>query len=167
MFTASLYEKNAYQSSGFSYEGNPFYLTSTSQKIPIYRISKNGLHLYTSSDAEKNAAVLLLGYNDEGIAFYGLSGQTGDNMLVYRLQRSKRYLNTVFPDEKATAVQIGYAQETSYFFAYPPNYPGTVPVYRLSNPANGDYLLTTNAAERDSALNYGYHLEGVGFDGAP
>ena len=64
-------------------------------------------------------------------------------------------------------MNVGYKQESSFFFAYPPNYPGTVPVYRLSNIKNGDYLLTTDASEVTVATQrFGYRLEGVGFDGA-
>jgi hypothetical protein len=51
---------------------------------------------------------------------------------------------------------------------YSPNYPGTIPVYRLSSAATGDYLFTTNAAEKDLAvMQYGYRYEGVGFNGSP
>lgn len=168
VFTVSLFEKAAFESAGFSYEGTPYYANSSGAKIPIYRISKNGQHLYTSSDAEKVFAVLFHGYQDEGIAFYGITGQAGDNLLVYRLNKSKNYLNTIFTNEKFIALSSGYSQETSYFYAYPPNYPGTVPVYRLSNAQTGDYLLTTNAAEKDMAVQmYGYRYEGVGFNGAP
>lgn len=166
VFTVSEYEKTSFQYAGFKYEGTPYYANSEGEKIPIFRVSKNGQHLYTSSRAEKDYAVLMLGYSDEGIAFYGLSGQTGDNLIVYRLNRDKSYLNTVFTDEKYAALNAQYKQQTSYFFAYPPDYSGTVAIYRLSNAKNGDYLLTSNPAERDLAVQlYGYRYEGVGFNG--
>ncbi len=168
VFTVSEFEKEAFRSSGYNYEGTPYYANSGGLRIPVYRVSKNGQHLYTSSQAEKNAAVSANGYSDQGIAFYGLSEQTGDNLLVYRLNRGGAYLNTTYPNEKMTALVYNYKQQTSFLYTYPANYPGTVPVFRLSNPRNGDYLLTTNTAERDSAVQtYGYRYEGVGFNGAP
>jgi hypothetical protein len=70
--------------------------------------------------------------------------------------------------ESILAAMANYRQETSFFYVYNPNYPGTVPVYRLSSARTGDYLYTTNATERDTAVSqYGYRYEGVGFNGSP
>jgi hypothetical protein len=166
VFTVSVKERDSYQASGYHYEGVVFYSPVSSTKVPVYRLSKNGLHLYTPSDIERALAVNA-GYSDEGIAFSAITAPTADDLTVFRMERNGRRLYTDNINEKIAAMTVGYRHETSYFNVYESNYPGTVPVYRLSNSKNGDYLYTTSSAEKDIAVQVGYQYEGVGFNGAP
>ena len=168
ILTTSIIEKNSYQASGYNFEGAMFNSPSSSEKVPIYRLSKGGRHLYTSSAVERALAISQNGYSDEGIGFYGLSGSTGDSLTMFRLERGGRYFYTTNINERSAALSVGYRQEVSGFFTYDGNYPGTTPVYRLSNSKNGDYLYTTIPSEKDAAVQqFGYTYEGVGFNGAP
>jgi hypothetical protein len=168
ILTISQKEKDSYQASGFQYEGVVFYVPSAGTKVPVYRLTKNGQHLYTSSAVERDLAMSQNGYTSEGIGFYGQSGLTGDTLTVFRMERRGRYLFTSNINERFGAMQAYYRQEMSDFYVYDGNYPGTVPVYRLSNSSNGDYLYTIVPTERDAAVRqYGYRDEGVVFNGAP
>jgi hypothetical protein len=165
VITTSVTERDSFVAGGWSYEGAPFYAKSTSSKIPVYRLSKNGIHFFTPSAIERDLAVQHSGYANEGIAFYAQSGMTGDTMTVYRMERSGRYFFTSSYTEKILAAMANYRQETSGFYMYPPNYPGTTPVFRLVKSSTGDYLYTTSAIERDiAAQQYGYTYEGIGFN---
>jgi hypothetical protein len=167
-YTVSEVEKNMMINSGYVYQGIAYYSNSTSSKLPVYRLSKNGLHLYTSSAVEKSLAMGMSGYSDEGISFYAQSGPTGDDLTTFRMERGSRYFYSMAYTESILAAMANYRQETSFFYVYNPNYPGTVPVFRLSSARTGDYLYTTNATERDTAVSqYGYRYEGVGFNGSP
>jgi hypothetical protein len=164
-YTVSALEKDMMINSGFSYQGIAYYSNSSSSKVPVYRLSKNGIHLYTSSDVEKAMAVGLSGYSDESTAFYAQSGPTGDDLTDFRMERSGRHFYTIAYTESIQGAMANYRQETSGVYVYNPNYPGTVPVYRLSSARTGDYLFTTSAAEKDAAISqYGYRYEGVGFN---
>ncbi len=168
VLTVSQVEAQALTGAGFSNEGVVFYAPSSSVKRDVYRLTKNGLHLFTSSPIERDLAISSNGYTYQGVAFTIQSGQTGDTLPMYRFVRNGRYLLTSDPTEKLIALNSGYKQETSYSFTYSANYPSTQPIYRLSKASNGDYLYTTNADERDQAVNiYGYKFEGTSFNFAP
>lgn len=40
---------------------------------------------------------------------------------------------------------------------------GSVPVYRLYNPNNGDHVFTTSASEKDSLVGLGWSNEEIAF----
>lgn len=167
ILTASESEKQSFMTTGFANEGTVFYSPTTSTRIPIYRITRNGYHLYTSSAVEKDMAIQFANYKDEGIAFYAQSGPSGDNLSVYRHERGSRYFLTSNVTESKAAHAANFRTETSNFYVYPSNHPGTNPVYRLVSRDNGDYLYTTNPAERDLAASNEYTYEGIGFSASP
>ena len=166
-YTLSDIERDMMLNSGYSNQGIAYYVNSSSTKVAVYRLSKNGIHLYTSSMIEHDMAISS-GYSDEGIGYYAQAGPTGDDLTTFRLVRAGHYLFTTSLGEELLALQSGYQLETSNFNVYPANYPPTVPVYRLSNARNGDYLYTQNSAERDQAVAlYGYKYEGTAFGSSP
>ena len=81
-----------------------------------------GDHFYTTDAAERDNAVNVYGYTNEGTACYVYD--THDHLHHHQ--------------------------------------PGLTPLYRQFNPNNGDHFYTTDAAERDNAVNvYGYTNEGT------
>ena len=90
------------------------------------------------------------------------------DFINYQCSKVKNAFSWLNKLEKLIALNSWYKQETSYSFTYSANYPSTQPIYRLSKASNGDYLYTTNADERDQAVNiYGYKFEGTSFNFAP
>jgi hypothetical protein len=162
--TTSVNEANLMTADGYTNQGVFFNAPSPSTTIPVYRLSKNGMHLYTTSAEEADLAVSQDGYTNEGIAFYGQSAPTGDDIYNYRMARGMIQFNTTSPVENVNAMWVGFSQQDVYAFFYPPNYSTTTPVYRLVDPSDGDYLLTTSLVEKDEAVqDYGYVYQGIAF----
>jgi hypothetical protein len=123
-----------------------------------------GDHLYTASAIERDNAVDILGYADEGIACWSPSdpkngscvyrtfnGQTGDHLYTASLSERDGSITT-----------YGYVDEGIVFQIHTVPQVGTVPLFRMFNPTTGDHLYSATPAERDAAINtYGYSDEGV------
>jgi hypothetical protein len=167
LYTMSVDERNAMTGYGFRSEGVAFYVYNDtgSTMNDIFRLSHpTSGYLYTPSVAEKNNAVSQYGFQSEGVAFRTRIGFSEGNLPVYRLTKGRGYLYTTSFGERKQALQLGYRSEGISFFAYPvSNLGATKQIFRLSHPS-GNYLYTSSAAERDSAVaHYGYHYEGVVF----
>lgn len=86
---------------------------------------------------------------------------------LYRMWNSNGdHFYTISLDEVNTALKYGYVLENDNGLAvgdcYPVATPGTMPLYRLWNPAISDHFYTTNSQERDVAKEvYGYSDEGT------
>jgi hypothetical protein len=165
MYTTSTAERDMMtKKHGFKYEGITFYAYNDSglSLSDVYRLShRNSGYLYTISSSERTSAVSNYGFKYEGISFRTRTGFINDNLPVYRLTSGKGYVLTTNFGERKAAMRLGYRPEGIAFFAYPnSNLGASKQIYRLAHP-NGNYLYTSSAAERNSAINnFGYRYEG-------
>ncbi len=92
-YTASAVERDSvlenlpqYRSQGVAFLG-----VDPAEGDPIYRFfnSSTGLHLYTPSEAEKEAVMKLDNYSFEGTAFYGYTEQIEDTEPLYRFYNTE------------------------------------------------------------------------------
>ena len=141
---------------GVAFSGYP---ENTSGVVPVYRLQRNGIHLYTSDQSEVNVAVNQVGYTNEGIRFYAKTASGTDARPVYRLSNNSRYFYTVNDFERSDMANRGYTQEGTPF--YLSSQSAKVPVYRMSRA--GEHLFTTAAQERDGASTVGYRFDGIVF----
>jgi hypothetical protein len=141
------------------------HFTSTSTAaVPIYRLNNGGRYLFTTSSAERDAAVSTYGYTYEGSPFNVYTSSDTALSAVYRLRNisSGGYLYTTSSTERDFAASHGFASEGTSFYAFTSALSGDVPVYRLNSA--GKYLFTPTVSEVASATSrYGYSYEGVGF----
>ena len=94
-YTASEIEKNAVeQLANFSFEGASYQgvdpLTSAGEPIPVYRFlnEDTGVHLYTTSENERNAVEELDNFSFEGEAFSAYETEVDGSIPVYRFFNS-------------------------------------------------------------------------------
>jgi hypothetical protein len=124
-----------------------------------------GDHFYTTSATERDGAIAVHGYIDEGIACYVYSSQASGTIPLYRLfnpHNGDHFYTTSVTERDGAVANFGYTNEgiACYVFGSPAS--GTTPLYRLFNPHNGDHFYTTSVTERDGAVaNFGYTNEGI------
>jgi hypothetical protein len=142
-------------------------------------------HLYTTSAAERDAAVAQYGYVAEGITGYVQATPVFyDNLYTTSVAEIDQavqdfyigavtvayiltgpnlidHLYTTSTVERDSAVsQYAYTLEGTVGYVFDAQQPGTNALYRLSR--QGQHLYTTSAPERDQAVQiYGYSLEGI------
>ena len=118
----------------------------------------SGEHFYTA-DLEEKAALVNLGWNDEGYGWVAPKEGTGTK--VYRLYNPNAgdHHYTTDPKEKDTLVTYGWKDENVGWYS-----DGKVAVYRQYNPyANGagSHNYTTDKAENDYLVSLGWTPEGT------
>ncbi len=113
-----------------------------------------GEHFYTTSDSEASCC----GFTVETLDYYWLySAQQSGLVPFYRcLLSSNFHLYTTSSTCEGVA---GATNEGSMGWIASGAVCGSVPLYRLYNPASGDHLYTTSSAEVTSAEAGGYTLE--------
>lgn len=151
---------------GFRYDSQIFKAGSAGN-IPVYRLEKKGIYLYTISPAERDFALQNYGFHLEGIAFNG-ADQVADPTNarpVYRLSNATgAYAYTISMPERDSLIISGYSYEGVGFYLTENPGATVTATYRLRNN-RGAYLFTISAEERDiDTQYYGYRYEGVGFD---
>ncbi len=123
-----------------------------------------GEHLYTLDDAEKSA-LLSVGWKDEGIAWTS-PGEYASDSFAYRLFNpySDEHIYTTDAVERHVLVENGWQDEGEKI---PLDSDGTIPVYRLFNPAakTNTHLFTTDAYEKDVLISQGWEYEGIAWSG--
>lgn len=148
-------------SAGFAAEGIGFYayITQVQGTTPVYRFlnTLNGDHFYTVSEYEKNILTnnLQFGYIPEGIAFYAFKTQESGTIPVHRFIRTNNgdHFYTAFKNESDAILnnpQWGLTSEGVAFYTFANNTPGTVPVYRFINTANGNHFYTASESEKNN-----------------
>ena len=126
----------------------------------VYRFLNNdtGVHLYTSSEAEREAIADLPNYQFEGASYVSVDSLTGnpEPQQVYRFlnEDTGTHLYTTSEVEKQTIEDTlsNYSLESESFFAYGEEQPGTIPIYRFFNTETGAHFYTPSQTERDAVL---------------
>ncbi|MDR0690611.1 MAG: hypothetical protein LBF32_00790 [Streptococcaceae bacterium] len=128
------------------------------ETLEVFRVynPNNGMHHYTMNK-EEVAALVALGWRDEGVAF---RYRSADGVPVYRLYNPNSGIHhfTINANEKDALVAAGWQYEGIAWYA---RAQGTVPVYRIYNPTNGEHVWTTNYAEVENAVAHGWNNEGI------
>lgn len=156
---------------GIGFYADPSY---SNAGYPVYRLYKNGVHVWTGSLDEKNR-YLSSGYSDEGIAFTSISTvrqevpASSDQLLVYRFSKKPGYghfWTTNLTERDALITAGGYGYEGVAWHASAAV--TTTPVYRLYALSTGKHLFTTDKNEKD-VLSAGtfWVYEGIAYYASP
>jgi hypothetical protein len=136
--------------------------------VAVYRVynRNSGLHHYTTNPNER-AALIRLGWNDEGTSFYAVqsgSAKSGSLKPVYREYNPHdgNHNWTLNPNEHRTLVKLGWRDEGVAWYANPA---GPVTVYRLYNPHSGEHVYTTSTKEYAAVGAAGWRQEGTAWKG--
>lgn len=136
-----------------------------SGSMPVYRLSRNGSYLYTTSTNERDNAVRIYGYTYEGVAF-NAAAASANSLPIYRLRypETDGMAYTASSAERDLLVStMGFKNEGIGFYMINTAGEGVYDTFRLAHPVGG-YLYTVSSVERITAVNsYGYRDEGVGF----
>ena len=132
-------------------------LTAANPMNRLYN-PNSGEHFYTA-DLEEKAALVNLGWNDEGYGWVAPKEGTGTK--VYRLYNPNAgdHHYTTVEEEKNTLVAYGWKDENVGWYS-----DGGVTVYRQYNPyANGagSHNYTTDKAENNYLVSLGWIYEGT------
>ncbi len=143
----------------------------------VYRFLNNdtGVHLYTTSEVERDSVTALPNYEFEGSSYVSVDALTGnpEPQQVYRFfnRDSGTHLYTISEVEKESveANLSNFSLETESFFAYTEQQPGTIPIYRFYNSDTGAHFYTPSEIERDSVLENlpNYSSEGIAYYAFP
>jgi cyclophilin family peptidyl-prolyl cis-trans isomerase len=150
----------------------------SNQGATIYRFLNNdtGVHLYTSSEVERNYIFNNLpNYVSEGLAYASIDTLTGspEPQKVYRFlnRDTGTHLYTISEVEKESveANLDNFNLESESFFAYAEAQPDTIPVYRFYNTQTGAHFYTPSELEKsvveDTLPNY--QSEGIAYYALP
>ncbi len=140
----------------------------------VYRFlnTDTGVHLYTSSEVERDAILENLpNYVSEGAAYVSVDPFTGspEPEKVYRFLNSDTgtHLYTVSEVEKESVEEnlSNFSLETESFFAFAEEQPGTIPVYRFFNTDTGAHFYTPSETERETVEETlpNYQSEGIAY----
>ena len=146
----------------------------SSEGSTVYRFlnTDTGVHLYTSSEVERDAILENLpNYVSEGSAYVSVDPFTGspEPEQVYRFLNSDTgtHLYTVSEVEKQSVEENlpNFSLETESFFAFAEEQPGTIPVYRFFNTDTGAHFYTPSETERDVVEETlpNYQSEGIAY----
>ncbi len=137
--------------------------------VPVYRFFNHvrGGHLYTISEAERDAVMQLPSWTYEGIKFNVYAGQVQDSRAVYRFFNTNTgiHLYTIDESERDAIMQLPqWNYEGVKFYVFNTQITGTTPVYRFFNHARGGHLYTISEHERDTVMELpNWTYEGVCF----
>jgi hypothetical protein len=144
--------------------------------VPFYRLWNGRFHLYTTDAAERDTAIQRHGYVSEGIAAHVAATPLPGTVPLYRAYNPERgdHLYTTRVAEFDYLTPAPYVSEGIAAYVAPSTAPTPVRVrmtaalYRLYKHASGDHFYTTDAAERDTAIQrHGYVSEGIAAHVAP
>jgi uncharacterized protein DUF5648 len=124
-----------------------------------------GAHFYTTSDAERDNAVVKFGYKSEGISCYVFPSQATGPSPLYRLMNTNKgdhFFTTSITERDDAVAKFGYKSEGIACYVFTSQATGTESLYRLMSPNKIDHFYTTSATESDDAVaNHGYKSEGI------
>lgn len=150
---------------------------SGGETVPLYRLRNetSGHHFYTANAAEKDALVTSQAWVLEGIAGYVLERPAAGTVALFRLSRqvsnggSEHFYTTRAQEARLAGDAMGYRDEGIACYVAATQLPGTVALFRLYLPLTErghlpgveGHFYTTDAAERDRAVAFGYSDEGT------
>ena len=112
--TSSIPEINSAQQNSLA--TSVAFSSSFNGDIPVYGLysSKADDYFYTTSIAEKNAAITGMGYTDQGVSFFSCPN---NYQPVYRMYRASTgsHFYTINTDERVAAQNVGYTYDNAYF----------------------------------------------------
>ena len=160
MLTSSIPEINS--ASVNSLASSVAFSTSLNGDVPVYRLFNASTkdYFYTTSLSEKNNAVSINGYADQGISFFSCPSNYQPVYRMYRASTGSHFYTTDF-NERLNAGNYGFNYDTVAFYVTPNN--NGTPVFRLYRASTGSHFYTSNSAERDAALTVGYKYEKIAF----
>ena len=140
----------------------------------VYRFlnTDTGVHLYTSSEVERDAILENLpNYVSEGSAYVSVDPFTAspEPEQVYRFlnRDTGTHLYTVSDIERESVEQNlpNYSLETESFFAFAEQQPGTIPIYRFFNTGTGAHFYTPSETETEVVEQTlpNYQSEGIAY----
>ena len=140
----------------------------------VYRFlnTDTGVHLYTSSEVERDAILENLpNYVSEGSAYVSVDPFTAspEPEQVYRFlnRDTGTHLYTVSDIERESVEQNlpNYNLETESFFAFAEQQPGTIPIYRFFNTGTGAHFYTPSETETEVVEQTlpNYQSEGIAY----
>ncbi len=145
----------------------------------VYRFlnQDTGVHLYTSSEVERNNILENLpnyipeGTTPQGSTYISIDALTGnpEPEEVYRFlnQDTGTHLYTISEIERDSVLEnlSNFSLESESFFAYTEQYPGTIPVYRFYNNDTKAHFYTPSGVERDVVAETlpNYASEGIAY----
>lgn len=128
--------------------------------MPIYRLSGQDRHVFTSSIAVRDDFVQNQKYNDEGIGFYALGSSSPETIPVVGLQKDFTFYFTSSGKEAEISSNQGFHNFGTIFYTTNLSSQTKAPVYRVTR--NNSRLYTTDIQEKQAALqNHGFSDEGV------
>jgi hypothetical protein len=140
-YTTSAAERDsAVANYGYHEEGIACYVfgSQVPGTTPLYRLTSphafSGDHFYTTSAAERDAAVSVHGYQDEGTACYVYNSQASNTTPFYRLWQihNHDHFYTTSAAERDNAItEYLYVYEQIQCYVYPSPVSGSTPFYRL------------------------------------
>ena len=140
----------------------------------VYRFlnTDTGVHLYTSSEVERDAILENLpNYISEGSAYVSVDPFTGspEPEKVYRFLNTETgthlYTTSIIEKESVEENLPNFSLETESFFAFAEEQPGTIPVYRFFNTDTGAHFYTPSEVERGVVEETlpNYQSEGIAY----
>lgn len=141
---------------------------------PMYATTHTGINdnLYTMDYAEAYSSTTNHGYTGLGTAFYLERTPQTQTKPLYRYYRGAPqtehfYFTDTYPEDRTTAINLGYAYEGIAGYLYTVQVPGSMPLHRLSkiNAATQDrvHRFTVSAKEMNTLIGSGWtydHVEG-------
>ena len=127
----------------------------------------SGEHFYTA-DLKEKAALVNLGWQDEGYGWVALATKDGDELsAVHRLYNPNTgdHHYTLVEEERDTLVSYGWKYENVGWYTALAT---ETPVYRQYNPnatGAGSHNYTTDKAENDHLVSLGWTPEGIAWFG--
>ncbi len=144
-------------------------ITVNNNRVIVHRLYNpvTYIHLWTTTQADIDAATQHGGYRYEGIAFFTPPDSAQGIVLVHRLYNPRTYLHlwsTTQEDIDAATQQAGYYYEGIAYHSASSSATGAVPVHRLYNPKTYIHFWTTSQVDIDVATQQaGYYYEGIAY----
>ena len=140
----------------------------------VYRFlnTDTGVHLYTSSEVERDAILENLpNYTSEGSAYVSVDPFTGspEPEKVYRFLNTDTgthlYTTSIVEKESVEENLSNFSLETESFFAFAQEQPNTIPIYRFFNTDTGAHFYTPSEVEKEVVEETlpNYQSEGIAY----
>jgi hypothetical protein len=130
------------------------------ERVALYRSSNStgGIHLYTTSESERNSN----GFHAEGPAGYLMSSENSGLVALYRMTgRNGDTLLITDPNERSRMQGSGYRENGIVGYMATSERPGTQPLHRMVNTDGSVHFFTTSQSEVGRFQDQGWKEEGI------